>query len=136
MNAATAAIGLALIALFVALMLKATASGTPTAYRYALAAATLAVAVMETRVRMGLRLPRGRLFYAHLVASVIALGLLIVLAFAVQSALLRGLALAFFAVSGAAGGVLLYRGVRAHAGLTYSRIGIGDTPSQTPDSVS
>lgn len=115
LNTGTALLACALFIIVAALLSWAVVSDTALAYRWALGGAAAVVLTMESRVRLGLRVPRGPLFWWHLSCSVPAFLLLVLLAFVMRPAWMQYLMLALLLASFAAGALLLARGVRAHA---------------------
>jgi hypothetical protein len=83
-------------------------------YPYALYALLAAVVCMEIRVRLGFRNPRKVLFWAHIAASVLLVGTLILIVRSSATSFLRILAIASYFVSVVAGGILLSRTHRAY----------------------
>lgn len=82
-------------------------------FRAAFAMGVVAVVLVEARVRLGHRSPRGALFWWHLGFSVPFFIALIVLAFCVTPLWLALVARALFLGVLATGGALLYRGTLA-----------------------
>lgn len=78
-------------------------------FAYTLCALVGVVLCMELRVRLGYRMPRRSLFYVHLVASALTVGLLSLLAFGFRHAWLLGAAYLCFGALAMTGAILLYR---------------------------
>lgn len=83
-------------------------------YRFAWYALLVSVVCMEIRVRLGYRIPRGRLFYTHLAFAIPFFLALTALAFVTQPLWLIAVCDLLLAGLAFLGFLLFFRGVRRH----------------------
>jgi hypothetical protein len=83
------------------------------AYQYCFASFCIIALCIETRVRMGYRLPRGPLFWVHLPCAVVFFVFLGALAFIQLPRIVGFFELGLFLIVLGTGAVLFYRGLNA-----------------------
>ena len=79
------------------------------------------VLLMELRVRLGYTLPRGALFYLHVVAGILLLGILGVLWRGYSPSVLYPAAWAAYALMLSTGGMLLWRTMQRQTTATQNK---------------